>query len=76
MTTLDHQAGCWACGRLDVRRRPGRGKQFYAHRCPHGVPCTAGDRLAGKQGMNGPARGGPCYCAACVQAWAHAWRHQ
>jgi hypothetical protein len=44
---------CWACGRTDVKKRP------------HGVPCTAGSRM-GKEGMNGPARGGPCYCAACV----------
>jgi hypothetical protein len=56
---------CWACGRTDVKKRPRAGKQFYPHRCPHGVPCTAGSRM-GKEGMNGPARGGPCYCAACV----------
>lgn len=65
----DAAATCWACGRVDVRKRPRHGKLFYRHACPHGVPCIAGQPRTGVGGMNGPARGGPCYCPACVEAY-------
>lgn len=43
---------CQACGvtvamRFMVNRRHGGGKARVPHRCPHGVPCAAGDRLLG-----------------------------
>lgn len=60
---------CWSCQRTDVRKRPRSGKRFYAHKCPHGVPCIAGHSLMGAGGFNGPARGGPCYCPQCVAAY-------
>lgn len=56
------EPACWSCGRQDVKKR--LGKQYFPHKCPHGVPCVAGT-TSGAQGMNGPAVGGPCYCPAC-----------
>jgi len=60
---------CWSCGREDVRKMPRHGKKFYAHKCPHGVPCIAGNPLMSVGGFNGPARGGKFYCPACVEAY-------
>ena len=57
---------CPGCHRL-VTKRPRRGKAFYAHKCPHGVPCVFGHGGLGGHGFNGPALGGPCYCAECVR---------
>lgn len=63
------EAPCFACGRLDVRKRPRAGKAHYAHHCPHGVPCIAGSPTMRVGGFNGPARGGRYYCPACVEAY-------
>jgi len=71
--SADFRGGCWACGRTDVRKRPARGKQYHRHNCPHGVACTSGGPQ-GREGMNGPARGGPHYCPECVAAWGAYWR--
>jgi hypothetical protein len=60
---------CPGCTRL-VAKRVRRGKAYHVHNCPHGVPCIFGRPGLGGHGMNGPARGGPYYCPACVIAYA------
>lgn len=71
---MDFETGCLACGRTDVQKRPGRGKQRFPHKCPHGVSCITGSRLMPVGGINGPARGGPHYCPDCVEAYSGYWR--
>ena len=55
----DFRGGCWGCGRMDVKKRPNRGKLHYRHKCQHGANCVAGHPLAGIAGNNWPR------CAEC-----------
>lgn len=66
------KAQCLACGRVVAVRfatqtaAGGAGKARVRHKCPHGVWCVTGARLAGRQGINRASAAGPHACRRCA----------
>jgi len=63
---------CTACGRtvaarMKVQRLHGGGKAKVAHKCPHGLPCIAGLRLAGRESWNPGGVAHSHRCPDCAQ---------
>lgn len=58
---------CPMCGKR-TKRRPRTGKLRYAHRCPHGFRCPAGQPRLGEHLNTYPPVGGCDTCRATLQA--------